>query len=437
MTEQQIENLEKMVHSSNQDDVLLAVRIIWDNRPFHKSRYLTGVAKSKIVRYSISWYKKKTYLGTTDDLFFHEVLNIKTKGMRIYKVDSTGKDRYLHIWTDEDILYQESGVVDTDNPVIHKKTCTPKNVGKSNETTGKEQAKLEKASLIKEKLREGYFKTLKEAQENKNTNEVILPMLAKTYKDHKDKIDWTNCYVQPKLDGMRCLAVIKNGVVKLISRQGKEITTVPHIVYELKKLKRNIILDGELYLHGVGFQNNMKLIKKNRPGETDKIKYHIYDTVSDSSFKDRNTNLETLQIDGIDNCEFVETFEITSEESIKHYHSQFLAEGYEGSIVRWGDAGYKIDGRSENLLKYKDFQDIALPIKNITPNEVNANHGTPWFELKGKKFKAGCKLSHEDREDLLTNKDKYIGKTAELRYFELSDEGTPRFPVMCGIRLDK
>jgi hypothetical protein len=45
-------------------------------------------------------------------------------------------------------------------------------------------------------------------------------------------------------------------------------------------------------------------------------------------------------------------------------------------------------------------------------------------------------MSHEDRKELLKNKQNYIGKTAEVRFFEWTDEGNPRFPIMVGIRLD-
>ena len=47
------------------------------------------------------------------------------------------------------------------------------------------------------------------------------------------------------------------------------------------------------------------------------------------------------------------------------------------------------------------------------------------------------KFSKEERREWLINKNKYIGKTAELRFFEFSDTGVPRFPVCIGIRLDK
>ena len=138
----------------------------------------------------------------------------------------------------------------------------------------------------------------------------------------------------------------------------------------------------------------------------------------------------------MNNIEIVQTHKIISEGQLKVFHNQFIEMGYEGSIIRTNGL-YKLNGRSSNLLKYKDFSDIALPIIDVTPNESNPLHGTPHFELNGKTFKAGCKLSHEDRIDLLANKANYIGKTGELRYFELTDDGIPRFPVFLGIRLDK
>ena len=90
--------------------------------------------------------------------------------------------------------------------------------------------------------------------------------------DEKDKIDWSTAYIQPKLDGMRCLAHIKaNGQVTLVSRDGKVIQNMDHIIRELSTIKQDIILDGELYAHGLSFQENMKLIKKARL-ETELVK---------------------------------------------------------------------------------------------------------------------------------------------------------------------
>ena len=128
---------------------------------------------------------------------------------------------------------------------------------------------------------------------------------------------------------------------------------------------------------------------------------------------------------------------INNSNEINNYHISNLNLGYEGSIIRYGEAEYKLNGRSSNLLKYKDFQDIALPIIDIIPSEQRPTWGQPIFELNGKRFSSGTRLSHSEREEFLTNKSHYIGKTAEIRFFEFSDEGIPRFPIFCGIRLDK
>lgn len=349
----------------------------------------------------------------------------------LYKKDSKNKIRVWKIYTVGNLLSQESGLLDG-KLVLHTKVCKSMNVGKSNETTPEEQAILEMESEARSKLTEGYFPTIEQAQ-----NEVvILPMLAKSYDDEKHKIDWTgNVFVQPKLDGMRCLAhITKEGYVKFVSRDGKIIENMEHIMDNLSTIRQDVILDGELYAHGLSFQENMKLIKKYRLGETEKIKYHVYDVISNEPFRLRKVR---KYIKGLFNCEEVSTYEINNEQSLKQWHSTNITNGYEGSIIRHSNKSYGINKRCDSLLKYKDFSDIALPIIDVTPNESNPLHGTPHFELNGKTFKAGCKLSHEDRIDLLANKANYIGKTGELRYFELTDDGIPRFPVFLGIRLDK
>ena len=172
---------------------------------------------------------------------------------RIYKKDSSGKIRYLEISNEGHFVVQESGVVGTDNPVINRSVCEAKNVGKINATTPESQAYIEAQAKITEKMRLGYFNSIEQAQE-KGGKDFLLPMLAKDYKKELKKVTYP-CYVQPKLDGMRALAVEE----KLISRTGKLIDTLGHI--KLDQFE-DLILDGELYAHGFSFQENMKLIKK-------------------------------------------------------------------------------------------------------------------------------------------------------------------------------
>jgi len=206
--------------------------------------------------------------------------------MKLYKKDSSGKIRYLDIIASGDSIVQRSGVLDTENEVEHIKKAKPKNIGKTNETTAEQQAILEVGSIIKSKLQEGYFKTEQEAMDSV----VILPMLAKKFEDEEHKIDLSNCYSQKKLDGQRCLAIKKDGKVKLISSDGVEIKTLNHIVTQLEDYSiPDNIYDGEIYNLDLGeFQDQMKAIKKYRPGITDKLNYNIYYIISKDKFSIRN-----------------------------------------------------------------------------------------------------------------------------------------------------
>ena len=350
---------------------------------------------------------------------------------KLYKLDSKGKVRILELSTEGSLFVQTSGLLDG-KKVRHEKECKAKNVGKTNATTPEEQALAELDAKYKIKETEGYFRT----QELAEAGEVLMPMLAKSFKEHGSKIGWDGyVFIQPKLDGIRALGKPKGDI---ISRKNRIIDTMPHIKESLSKLSTDNIFDGELYAHGLTFQENIKLIKKYRKGESENIKYHVYDLVlPDKSFAERYLLLKSLLEYGIIDFRLVPTFRIKNEKELSSFHSKFVHAGYEGSIVRWGDAGYKINGRSENLLKYKDFKDVACIIVDIEPAEQRPEWGVPVLEHNGKHFRAGTKMSHEERKQFLINKQDYIGKMAEIRYFEETDEGIPRFPVYYGIRLDK
>ena len=342
----------------------------------------------------------------------------------LYKKDSSGKIRVYKTYTDGDILHQLTGVFEG-NLVPNSTVCKPKNVGRSNETTGSEQAILEMESRLRSKLDEGYFETIEEA----NDNVILLPMLAKDYKTTKGVI--FPCFAQPKLDGMRCL-----GKDKLISRAGKEILTMDHIKNDIKIIAD--ILDGELYSHGLSFQENMKLVKKYRKGESEKVKYHVYDVVLPLPFHLRMSVLKNMvTLLNSENIELVETVVINNEEELKSYHAKNVGNGFEGTIVRWGDAPYQLDTRSKNLLKYKDFLDEVFEVVDIHPSERRPTHGIVVCKIGSHTFNATPKMSHSDREELLTNRVNYIGQKAEIRFFEKTDDGFPRFPVCVGFRLDK
>jgi ATP-dependent DNA ligase len=344
--------------------------------------------------------------------------------MRIYKKDSKGKLRFLEISALAGKVIQTSGLL-KGKPVTHVKECTPKNTGRANATTDIEQADVEAAAIIVKKLQEGYFPT----QEAALNTEVKMPMLAESYKEQAHKVVYP-CYVQPKLDGIRCN---KKGR-ELKSRANRDITTVKHISNDGDI--QSEILDGELYQHGASFQTITSLVKKYVKDETEDIKYHVYDMMSDKPFYERYLMLQELTKNCVHTV-VVDTFVVTNYEELVAFHNKFLSEGYEGTMVRWGNAPYKANGRSANLLKYKDFQDVALPIIDVIESDRVPGQGIVVIEYNGHVSKTGSKLSHKQRAELWTNRLDYIGQTAEIRYFEETDKGGLRFPIFLGTRIDK
>jgi len=342
--------------------------------------------------------------------------------MKLYKKDSKGKIRVLEITTDGNLVVQKSGLLDG-KLTTNIRECSPKNLGKVNETTAKQQAINQAESIIIKKLKEGYFKTIEEAKSSIN----LMPMLAKPI--DLSKITYP-VYIQPKLDGIRMIATNKSK----LSRKNREINTVDHI--DLSSLSDDIILDGELYIHNRSFQEITSLVKRKQQ-ETANIIYHVYDLPSHKgTFKERyNKLLEVAE--HLPNVETVATILINSEEELKEYHNRFINDGYEGTIVRTDDTKYEFNKRSNSLLKYKHFFDEACKIIDVVPNEAIPTQGTIVCELNGKTFKCNMKMSHVERELILITKDEYVGKTAEVRFFEYTDDGIPRFPVFCGVRLDK
>ena len=110
--------------------------------------------------------------------------------------------------------------------------------------------------------------------------ENIKAMLAHKY--NEDKADYP-AYIQPKLDGVRCLFTAKGA----FSRAGNQFMNVQHIEQELKSFfaaNPTAVLDGELYNHGLkdDFEKIISLVKKKKPTDKDRleakelVQYHMY-----------------------------------------------------------------------------------------------------------------------------------------------------------------
>ena len=149
---------------------------------------------------------KEMKMNNTTTLYMHETLYHKSKTDAIVQWD---------IWTEGAVICTKYGQIGGKMQTA-RKTATPKNVGRANATTAEEQAILEAKAMHKKRLDAKYSLTIEDAKK-----EVFLPMLAGSFDKRKDKVVYP-VDVQPKLDGVRCLAYWDGDSVKLMSRGGKQ-----------------------------------------------------------------------------------------------------------------------------------------------------------------------------------------------------------------------
>ena len=370
-----------------------------------------------------------------------EITENMTKLETLYHQGKTGAIVQWNIWTEGADICTEYGQMGG-KMQTSRKTATPKNVGRANATTAEEQAILEATAMHKKRLDGKYSLTIEDAKK-----EVFLPMLATDFEKRKDKVTYP-VDVQPKLDGVRCMAFWEGDSVRLMSRGGKKWECSEHIEKQLEGiLPKGWVLDGELYLHGETFQGITKLVKKLRT-ESVNIEYHVYDVPRtekdnkgewDEHRMEALTKFRDLSID-CKSVKVVDTYQADSEDEVYQLQSEFLENGYEGAIVREFEGIYRFGYRSNSLLKVKNFMDEEYKIVDFTTGVGRFDGCIIWIceTANGAKFKVVPQGTMEERQETYYNAnqtDYGIGELLKVKYFELTDDGIPRFPVGLGIRL--
>ena len=332
----------------------------------------------------------------------------------------------------------EGGAVTTNDKTI----TAGKNIGKKNETTPEQQATSEARSLWDKKKTGGYAESLDDAHVPAVASDgamavhaAILPMLAHDFHKRGKDIKFP-CYVQAKLDGVRC--IFRNGA--LTSRQGKTFPNMEHITQDLEGCE--LVLDGELYSDTLNFQQFVGLVRKtkHKPAEIEllkQVKLWVYDCVNDAPFEGRiNMLWDMFGERSYDNIKLLPTDLCNTKEELKGWHDKFVAEGKEGLIVRNTAGLYQLAARSKDLQKYKEFEDAEFKVTGYTEGEGLEKGLVIWIcETEAKKaFNVRPRGTHEDRAAIFKEADDYVGKQLTVRYQELTEDGIPRFPVGIAFR---
>jgi DNA ligase 1 len=340
----------------------------------------------------------------------------------IYKRDSLGRVRVWKYEVQDDKWRVHTGILGGKTAASEWTTCQPRS-----QPTAEAQALFEGEAEMRKKLSVDYRARLDDVDVARAS--VIKPMLAEKYEAFPGF-----CYSQPKLDGIRCIAT-KDG---LWTRTGKEIVSCRHVREALEphfQRHPSLILDGELYNHELrdNFNEIVSVVRKSKPSKIDEafaetmIQYHIYDVPSiERAFGERQLVLTLMQTSKT--IVRVPTQLAVEEESLDDYYADYLAQGYEGQMVRL-DARYE-QKRSKSLLKRKEFQDAEFKLLRVeegTGNWSGYAKRAVFALPDGREFGAGVKGDQAFCRNLLGDHERFTHGT--VRYFALTPDGVPRFPV--------
>jgi len=274
---------------------------------------------------------------------------------------------------------------------------------------------------------------------------MMKPMLAHKFDD--SRVDWSQpVYIQPKLDGVRCLFT-KDGAY---SRTGKKFMNLAHIELALIpffKKQPDVVLDGELYNHKLkrDFEKIISLVRKQKPTAEDRlnaqhlVQFHVYDYFDGVMYDSYKTRMHQLVCSDIYDAQIkrVPTLLVDTYSYARQLHEEFLEHGYEGSIIRLN--GLYKHGRSYDLMKFKDFSDAEATIVGYELGKGKRT-GTlgKFLMLDDEGVQFGCPpgkgYSYKDLANMLLNINDYIGQRATFTYFQRTQAGSYRHPLFKCIR---
>ena len=444
----------------------------------------------------------------------------------LYGDDKSGRKRQWSVFYSSNSTFKEYGIVNMKITRTEARAFEQKNIGKANETSTAEQARKEAYSdwvgkivdgfevspvatsserllfdVTKQNLviagnkKQGIYESIffkmnltylipstsapKAAPaftplvKNTSTPTEYLPMLCDKWTTESKCMKYfdfaAGVYVQPKYDGIRCIAYRSESDVVLVSRGSKQFPFLDHIRRDLAKVFAafpDVVFDFELYaevLHaeksGTKYVPSKKELPRDknfdvissmcRPSRKDahplepQISAYIFDIVDPKLDQEaRFTTLRKIasspQWAQTTSLILSETILIHSVDDVSLQHDLFAQRGYEGIIIRSKRGMYEPDKRSLYIRKHKYFTDAEYKILGVEKDPGVGDEHFTWVceTAKGKKFNVKAMGTIEERTYAYQNSTKYLGFPLTVVYQELTNDGVPRFPRGKMVRLD-
>jgi bifunctional non-homologous end joining protein LigD len=299
---------------------------------------------------------------------------------------------------------------------------------------------------------------------NDKLTHYIKPMLANIYEKPFDDLDWI---FEVKWDGYRAIAEINKEEIKLYSRNGLSFLRLyPAVAEELKKIKEDVILDGEIVVLNKDNKPDFQKLQQydNNPSLT--ILYYVFDCLH---YNGKSLiNLPLLERKKIAEKVLVKSkilkFSDHVLQSGVEFFSKVIQMDLEGMIAKRASSLYYPGKRTKDWLKIKNHNTQEAVIAGYTaPRGAREHFGALILGIyMDKKLKyightgtgftsATLKEVYETLKPLKRNSSPFDKKitvnspvtwvepliVCAIKFTEITEEGILRHPVFLGLRIDK
>jgi DNA ligase-1 len=261
------------------------------------------------------------------------------------------------------------------------------------------------------------------------------------------EVENTNCFFADSIlvHNCRAFSLRHLGDDRILSRERHEFAGDAHVENVLEEVFGPDSPDGEIYKHGWSFQQIISMLKKwyNRGENPDypelaseDLEYWVYDlAIPVKKYEERREMLDNLIPFEHPIIKVVRTERCDNLEEVKKWHDYFVAQGFEGLIIRDPKTEYAFNDRNWSLIKYKEFKDREWPIVGSEiedwedPLTGTSRKLILWVceTEQGNTFVVRPVGSFQERERLAESPTDHYGKFLTVRFQELSEDGTPIF----------